>query len=54
MPCRLNCTCKVCGRVRLHVTKTPRRSKKAPAVDSAALALAEAVRAMAAPAKDGG
>lgn len=49
MPCRLNCTCKVCGRVRLHVTKTPRRSKKPRPVDHVALELDEVMRAMAAP-----
>jgi hypothetical protein len=51
MPCTVNCTCKVCGRVRLHVSKTPRRSKKPRPVDHAALAVQDALRAMAAPAK---
>lgn len=45
MACRLNCTCKVCGRVRLHVTKTPRRAKPKPQ-DPATAALAEAMRNM--------
>lgn len=36
MPCRLNCTRKICGRVRLHVTTA----------DPAVTALAEAMRAM--------
>lgn len=43
MPCRLNCTCKVCGRVRLHVTKAPRRAKPKP-VDPATAALLAAMR----------
>jgi hypothetical protein len=44
--CRLNCTCRICGRVRLHVTKSVRRAKPKP-VDPATVALAEAMRRLA-------
>jgi len=45
MTCRINCTCKVCGRVRLHVTKTKRQAKRKP-VPPATLALMDAMRAV--------
>lgn len=48
MTCRLNCTRKVCGRVRLHVTKTPRRAKPRP-IEPATAALDDAMRALTLP-----
>lgn len=47
MTCRVDCTCKVCGRVHLHVTETTRKTKKPRPVDKAALALQETMRALA-------
>lgn len=48
MVCRLNCTCKICGRVRLHVSKTVRKSSK-PRGDAGALELQMAITQMARP-----
>lgn len=45
MACRINCTCKVCGRVRLHVSKRVRKAKPKPA-DPAQAVLAAAMAAM--------
>jgi hypothetical protein len=45
LTCRVNCTCKVCGRVRLHVTKRVRLARPKP-VDPAAVALQAAMAAM--------
>lgn len=45
MTCRLNCTCKVCGRVRLHVTKRKRQAKAKP-IDPSTAALNAAMRAL--------
>lgn len=44
--CQRNCVCERCGGVRMHITKTVRRSKKPRRVDHAALALSDALRAM--------
>lgn len=30
MTCRVNCTCKVCGRVHLHITKRVRKATPKP------------------------
>jgi len=52
MFCRVNCQCTTCGRVRLHLSKRPRKSAKPAPVDEAALALQQAVGTMARAAKD--
>lgn len=43
MTCRVNCTCRVCGRVRLHVTKRVRQQKPKP-VDPRVADLSAAMR----------
>jgi hypothetical protein len=48
LQCRLNCTCRVCGRVRLHCRKRVRRSAKPQPVDEAAARLEAALAAIAA------
>lgn len=48
MSCRINCKCKICGCVRLHVSKTKRQAKRKP-VEPATLALMDAMRAVTKP-----